>query len=69
MSLKQSLQTSVWREQLDPFLKPLERWRPPPPSRVPRRVLPGRSGVISTAVDIAIRIELGRRRPDALEWP
>jgi hypothetical protein len=69
MSLKQFLKTSAWREKLDPFLKPLQRWRPLPSSRVPRRVPPKRSGFISTAVDTAIRIELGRRRPDALEWP
>ncbi len=69
MSLKQALKTPAWREQLDPFLKPLERWRPLPPCQVQRRVPSGRSGLISTAVDTAIRLELGRRRPDALEWP
>jgi len=69
MSLKQVVSSPAWRERLDPFLKPLERWRPLPPCRVPRRVLSRRSGFISTAVDTAIRLELGRRRPDALEWP
>jgi len=69
MSLRQFINTLASRAQLAPFLQPLERWRPPPAIRVPRCAQSKRSGRVSTAVDTAIRIELGRRRPDALEWP
>ena len=69
MSLKQFFERQVVRDRLDPLISAIERPRQQPATLVPRSVNRGRASLLGTAMDYALRFELGRRCPHALEGP
>ncbi|WP_223644223.1 hypothetical protein [Corallococcus sp. EGB] len=67
MSLKRVVEQSTVRSRLNLLLQSVVRPRPPADVRVMRSVHRNRAGLLGTAVDYALRFELGRRCPHALE--
>lgn len=69
MSLKQFVERQIVRDRLDPLISAIERPRQQPATLVHRSVSRDRASLLGTAVDYALRFELGRRCPHALEGP
>ncbi len=70
MTLRQFVERPAVRERLNPLLEAVPR-----PSQRPALLVPpsgkerNRAGMMGTAIDYALRFELGRRCPHALEGP